>query len=77
MDQTTELDQSEITAALFDISKSLRLLGNGNIDRGDEFPGAIERLLLEMKDAAGKIAESLGYIASSIDHLAEAIEDSK
>lgn len=63
-----------VASALFDIAKSLRLLGNGNIDRGDLAPGAIEGLAMIYRDKAEKIAEAIGWVSSSLDKVAEANE---
>lgn len=54
-----------IAEALFDISKSLRLLGNGNVAREDLSPGAIEGLAMLISGARsgrGGLEISLGRI---------------
>lgn len=73
--ETSEVN--ETAAAIYDLSKSIRLLGNGNIDRGDNAVGAIEGLAMAVKESNNNIAEALGSIASAIQSLAEAIEDLK
>ena len=68
-------EKNEIIAeAIFDLSKSIRLLGNGNIDRGDLGVGAIEGLAILIRDSNQKIAESIGGVAEAIRELAQAIE---
>lgn len=62
-----------IAEAIFDLSKSIRLLGNGNIDRGDNALGAIEGLVIQVKESNQQIAQALGDIAESIRDLAQAI----
>ncbi len=69
-------EKNEIIAeAIFDLSKSIRLLGNGNIDRGDLGVGAIEGLAMLIRDSNQKIAESIGDVAEAIRELAQAIEN--
>ena len=71
-------DSNEIIAeAIFDLSKSIRLLGMGNVDRGDKSPGAIEDLATFIRDSNREIASALDGIADAIHALAEAIEKSK
>ena len=71
-------DKNEIIAeAIFDLSKSLRLLGMGNISRKDESPGAIESLAMIISDSNKDIASSLDGVANAIQELAEAVEKSK
>jgi hypothetical protein len=66
-------DKNELIAeALFDIAKSLRLLGNGNIARDDLSPGAIEGLAMTLRDTGKELASSLDGIANAITELAEA-----
>jgi hypothetical protein len=64
-----------IAEAIFDLSKSIRLLGNGNIDRGDLGVGAIEGLAMLIRDSNQKISESIGDVAEAIRKLAQAIEN--
>lgn len=72
------VDQKEIIAeAIFDLSKSLRLLGNGNIARIDESPGAIESLVMAIKGSSTEIATALDGIANAIQELAESLDKSK
>ena len=69
-----QLENNEIADAIYDLSKSIRLLGNGNIERGDNSPGAIEGLSMLIRDSNTKIAEGMMDIAGSIRELAQAIE---
>ena len=66
-------DSDKIAQALYDISKSLRLLGNGNIAREDTSPGAIEGLAMLIRDSNTRIADALGDVADSVRSLAEAV----
>lgn len=63
-----------IAEAIFDLSKSIRLLGNGNIDRGDNAIGAIEGLVIQVKESNQQVAQALGDIAEAIRDLAQAVE---
>lgn len=58
-----------------DLSKSIRLLGMGNIDRGDNAIGTIEGLTIYIKESNEKIADALGDIADAIRGLAQAVAD--
>ncbi|KKL70136.1 hypothetical protein LCGC14_2107940 [marine sediment metagenome] len=65
--ENDEIEPHEIVAdALFDIAKSLRLLGSGNIDRGDNAVGAIESLSISIKEGSEKVSEALNGIADAI-----------
>lgn len=69
------MEKPEILAeAIYDLSKSIRLLGNGNIDRGDNAIGAIEGLVIQVKESNQLVAQSLGDIADAIRDLAQAIQ---
>ncbi len=71
-------DKNEVIAeAIFDLSKSIRLLGNGNIARHDSSPGAIEGLAMLIRESNEEIARSLDGIASAIQALAESLADLK
>ena len=70
-------DAETIANAICDLSKSIRLLGNGNIERGDNSPGAIESLAMLIKESNDKTAVALGDIAESIRDLAQAITETK
>ena len=81
--KTSAPEKNELVAdAIYDLSKSIRLLGNGNIDRGDLAIGAVEGLAMMVRDSNEKIAESISYvsdsndkIAGSLDNIAEAINN--
>lgn len=67
-----------IATAIYDLSKSIRLLGSGNIAREDEkYPGAIEDLAILIRDSNKEIAAALDGIANAIDQLAVSLESSK
>jgi hypothetical protein len=68
-------EKNDLAEALFDISKSLRLLGSGNIAREDTEPGAIEHLDRSIKETGAAVASALGDIAEAITTLAHAVED--
>jgi hypothetical protein len=67
-------DAVEVAEAIYDLSKSIRLLGMGNIDRGDNAIGAIEGLAILVRDSNHKIADALGDVADAIRALAHAVE---
>jgi len=70
-------ESNETAEAIYCLAKSIRLLGNGNVERGDLSPGAIEGLAMLIRDSNEKISDALGDIADSIRELAQAISDSK
>jgi len=71
---SNENEKDELTSeALYSIAKSLRLLGMGNIDRGDTALGAIEGLTMQVKESNEKIADSLSDVAEAIRELAQAV----
>jgi hypothetical protein len=70
-------EQNEIAEAIYDLSKSLRLLGGGNISRDDMTPGSIESLAMLIRDSNIQIADALTSIANAIHELAEAMGTSK
>ncbi len=70
-------DAETIADAINDLSKSIRLLGNGNIDRGDNSPGAIENLAAVIKESNEKTAMAIGDIAESIRELAQAVQETR
>lgn len=60
-------DNNDVIAeAIFDLSKSIRLLGNGNVDRGDNSLGAIEGLAIAIKESSKNIASALNDISQGI-----------
>ena len=72
------IEPNELIAdGLFDIAKSLRLLGHGNIDRGDNAVGSIEYLVMAMEKSNKQIASALDSVASAIQTLAQSVKDSK
>lgn len=66
-----------VSEALFTVAKSIRLLGMGNIERGDLAPGAVETLGMQVRDTGEKIADAIGQLASSVSELADAVRESK
>lgn len=68
-------ENEAIAQAIYDLSKSIRLLGNGNIERGDNSPGAVEGLAMLIRDTGEKTATALGDIAMAIRELAETLQD--
>lgn len=76
MEEELEVNE-QIADALFDISKSLRLLGWGNVLRDDHAPGAIEDTGRIIAESSQLVAEGLHDVADAIRELAGAVGDSK
>jgi hypothetical protein len=77
MDDSKATDAELIAGAIFDLSKSVRLLGMGNIDRFNESPGAVEELARLIRESNKGIAAALDGVADAIQELAGAVERSK
>lgn len=72
------MEKPEIIAeAIYDLSKSIRLLGNGNIERGDNALGAVEGLVIQVKESNQLVAQALGDIAEAIRDLAQSVADTR
>ena len=67
-------DNDLIAEAILDLSKSVRLLGSGNVARDDLAPGAIEGLAMLIRESNERIAASLDGIAEAMDRIADAIQ---
>ncbi len=70
-------DQELIAEAIFMVAKAIRILGEGNIDRSDETPGALTTFGFTVTDSSKRIADSLDNIADAIRTLAQEISLSK
>jgi hypothetical protein len=71
----TEDKNGIIAEAIYDLSKSIRSLGNGNIDQEDFSFGNIEGLAFLISDSNQEIASSIGGISSTFETVAEAISE--
>lgn len=71
--ETEKFGDKDFYEALCNISKSIKILGSGNIDRNNNFPGSVERLNATLKESSKKIVESLDGIAHAIDELNQTI----
>ena len=64
---------NEIADSIYNLSKAVRLLGNGNIERGDLSPGAMEGFAIIFRDSAEKVASSIDGVAESLNNIADAL----
>ncbi len=73
--EKTEDKNEIIVEAIYELAKSIRLLGNGNIDRGDNAIGAIEGHAILTQESNSEVASSINGIASTLNNISESMND--
>jgi uncharacterized protein YoxC len=71
----TQNEINRVADAIYDLAKSVRLLGNGNVDREDQH-GAIADLAVIIRESNKEISSALHGVASSLQSIADAIASS-
>ena len=75
--KTAQEQKEWLAAAVYDAAKAIRLLGNGNIDRGDYAPGAIEDLAITLKKLGKDVVSAIGSLDNTLlDMMPVPVDDS-
>lgn len=69
------VQESQIAAAINNLSNEIRILTFGNASLTKSSPGAIEGLNMAVSDSGKDIASSISEVATSLADIAEAINN--